>query len=71
MCLERWIVMYQPWVFLHGCLLDAKKEIGKRFDNDESRYKDVWEKIYRRWDNKLKTPLHRWLLLEPILLLFK
>ncbi|XP_066365233.1 uncharacterized protein [Miscanthus floridulus] len=44
--------------FLHGCLLDAKKEIAKRFDNDESRYKDVWEKIYRRWDNKLKTHLH-------------
>jgi len=44
--------------FLHGCLLDAKKEIAKRFDNDESRYKDVWEKIDRRWDNKLKTPLH-------------
>jgi hypothetical protein len=44
--------------FLHGCLLDAKKEIAKRFDNDASRYKDVWEKIDRRWDNKLKTPLH-------------
>jgi len=57
--------------FLHGCLLDAKKEIAKRFDNDESRYKDIWEKIDRRWDNKLKTPLHRWLLLEPILLLSK
>ena len=38
--------------------MDAKKEIAKRFDNDESRYKDVWEKIDRRWDNKLKTPLH-------------
>jgi hypothetical protein len=38
--------------------LDAKKEIAKRFDNDASRYKDVWEKIDRRWDNKLKTPFH-------------
>ncbi|KAF0895686.1 hypothetical protein E2562_014305, partial [Oryza meyeriana var. granulata] len=44
--------------FLHGCLLDAKKDIAKRFDNDVSRYKDVWEIIDKRWDNKLKTPLH-------------
>jgi hypothetical protein len=44
--------------FLYGCLLDAKKDIAKRFDNDEKRYKAVWDIIDKRWDNKLKTPLH-------------
>ncbi|KAJ1276771.1 hypothetical protein BS78_05G240500 [Paspalum vaginatum] len=44
--------------FLHGCLLDAKKDIAKRFDNDERSFKDVWDIIDKRWDAKLKTPLH-------------
>jgi hypothetical protein len=44
--------------FLYGFLLDAKKDMAKRFDNDEKRYKAVWDIIDKRWDNKLKTPLH-------------
>ena len=44
--------------FFHGLMLEAKKEISQRFDNDESRFKEVWDIIDRRWDNKLKTPLH-------------
>ncbi|CAO2033804.1 unnamed protein product [Urochloa humidicola] len=44
--------------FLYGCLLDAKKDMAKRFDNDEQRFRAVWDIIDKRWDNKLKTPLH-------------
>ena len=44
--------------FLYGCLLDAKKDIAKRFDNDEQRFKAVFDIIDKRWDNKLKTHLH-------------
>ncbi|PWZ40253.1 hypothetical protein Zm00014a_008090 [Zea mays] len=44
--------------FFHGLMLEAKKEISERFDNDESRYKVAWDIIDKRWDSKLKTPLH-------------
>nr|XP_040252158.2 uncharacterized protein LOC120969136 [Aegilops tauschii subsp. strangulata] len=44
--------------FLYGCMLDAKKEIAASFDNDESRFKCVIDIIDKRWDNKLKSPLH-------------
>uniref|UniRef100_A0A0A8ZWN9 HAT C-terminal dimerisation domain-containing protein n=1 Tax=Arundo donax TaxID=35708 RepID=A0A0A8ZWN9_ARUDO len=44
--------------FFHGLMLEAKKEIFERFDNDESRFKVVWDIIDKMWDNKLKTPLH-------------
>ncbi|KAJ1262598.1 hypothetical protein BS78_09G120800 [Paspalum vaginatum] len=44
--------------FFHGCMIEAKKEISLRFDNDESKFKTVWDIIDKRWDNKLKTPLH-------------
>ncbi|XP_021316247.1 uncharacterized protein LOC8064228 [Sorghum bicolor] len=44
--------------FLHGYLLEAKREIAVRFDNDEEKYKPIWEIIDKRWDNKLKSPLH-------------
>jgi hypothetical protein len=40
-------------IFLYGCLLDAKNDIAKRFDNVELRFKTVWEIIDKRWDNKL------------------
>uniref|UniRef100_A0A453LB82 Uncharacterized protein n=2 Tax=Aegilops tauschii subsp. strangulata TaxID=200361 RepID=A0A453LB82_AEGTS len=40
--------------FLHGCMLDAKKEISVLFDNDESRFKCVIDIIDKRWDSKLK-----------------
>jgi hypothetical protein len=44
--------------FFHGLMLEAKKEISERFDNDKSRFQEVWDIIDKRWDNKLKTPLH-------------
>ncbi|KAJ1274052.1 hypothetical protein BS78_05G033600 [Paspalum vaginatum] len=44
--------------FFHGSMLEAKKEIAARFDNNESRFKVAWDIIDKRWDNKLKTPLH-------------
>ena len=44
--------------FLYGCMLDAKKEIAASFDNDESRFKCVIDIIDKRWDSKLKSPLH-------------
>jgi hypothetical protein len=44
--------------FLHGYLLEAKREIAVRFDNDEEKYKPIWEIIDKRWDSKLKSPLH-------------
>jgi len=44
--------------FFHGSMLEAKKEISVRFDNDESKFKVVWDIIDKRWNNKLKTPLH-------------
>ncbi|KAJ1267163.1 hypothetical protein BS78_07G035700 [Paspalum vaginatum] len=34
------------------------KDIAKRFENDEKQFKAVWDIIDKRWDNKLKTPLH-------------
>ena len=44
--------------FFHGLMLEAKKHIAVRFDNDESKYKVAWDIIDKRWDSKLKTPLH-------------
>jgi hypothetical protein len=44
--------------FFHGCMIEAKKEISERFDNNENKFKDVWDIIDKRWNNKLKTPLH-------------
>ncbi|WVZ64756.1 hypothetical protein U9M48_014231 [Paspalum notatum var. saurae] len=44
--------------FFHGLMLNAKKEISERFDNDESRFKVAWDIVDKRWDNELKTPLH-------------
>ena len=45
--------------FLYGCLLAAKNEISERFVNVQSKYKEVFDIIDKRWDSKLKTPLHR------------
>jgi hypothetical protein len=39
-------------------MLDAKKEILLRFDNDESRCKSALDIIDNRCDNKLKKPVH-------------
>lgn len=45
--------------FLYGCLLEAKNEISERFGNDQSKIQEVFAIIDKRWDSKLKTPLHR------------
>jgi hypothetical protein len=31
--------------FFHGCMLEAKKEIATRFDNNESKYRVAWDII--------------------------
>jgi hypothetical protein len=43
--------------FLYG--YQAKIEISRRFSNDRSKFEDVFHIIDKRWDSKLKTPLHR------------
>ena len=45
--------------FLYGYLLEAKNEISKRFNNDRKKFEEVFHFIDKRWDSKLKTPLHR------------
>jgi hypothetical protein len=45
--------------FLYGYLAQAKIEISRRFSNDRSKFEDVFHIIDKRWDSKLKTPLHR------------
>lgn len=44
--------------FFHGLMLEAKKEISERFDNNNNCFKEVWEIIDKKWDSKLETPLH-------------
>ncbi|XP_066385011.1 uncharacterized protein [Miscanthus floridulus] len=45
--------------FLYGYLLEAKNEISKRFNNDRKKFEEVFHFIDKRWDSKLKTPLHK------------
>ncbi|XP_073352089.1 uncharacterized protein [Aegilops tauschii subsp. strangulata] len=45
--------------FIYGAFLDAKKEIAARFDNEKASIQEVLHIIDKRWDNKLKGPLHR------------
>jgi hypothetical protein len=45
--------------FLYGYLLEAKNEISKRFNNERKKFEEVFHFIDKRWDSKLKTPLHR------------
>ena len=45
--------------FLYGSLLEAKNEISRRFNNEKSKFQEVFSIIDKRWDSKLKTPLHR------------
>ncbi|XP_002445558.2 uncharacterized protein LOC8077838 [Sorghum bicolor] len=45
--------------FLYGYLQEAKNGISKRFNNDRKKFEDVFYFINKRWDNKLKAPLHR------------
>ncbi|XP_066324333.1 uncharacterized protein [Miscanthus floridulus] len=45
--------------FLYGSLVEAKNEISRRFNNDRNKFEEVFHVIDKRWDSKLKTPLHR------------
>ncbi|XP_066347629.1 uncharacterized protein [Miscanthus floridulus] len=45
--------------FLYGSLVEAKNEISRRFNSDRNKFEEVFHIIDKRWDNKLKTPLHR------------
>ncbi|XP_020157207.1 uncharacterized protein [Aegilops tauschii subsp. strangulata] len=45
--------------FLYGDLLQAKQEIAARPNHIENKYVPIWEIIDRRWDNKMKTALHK------------
>ena len=51
--------------FLYGSLLEAKNEISRRFNNEKSKFQEVFHFIVKRWDSKLKTPLHRPVTLNP------
>jgi hypothetical protein len=42
--------------FLYGGLEEAKKEIAVRYDEDESKYKNVWEIVDKMWDAN-KSPV--------------
>lgn len=47
--------------FIYGAFLDAKQEISTKFENEqqESCFKEVLDIVDKRWDHKLKRPLHR------------
>ena len=45
--------------YLYGDLENAKKEIGVRFDGNAKKYGFIWDIIDERWNDKLKTPLHK------------
>nr|CAD1823691.1 unnamed protein product [Ananas comosus var. bracteatus] len=45
--------------YVYGDLENAKKEIALHMDNDEKKYRPVWNIIDSRFNDKLKTPLHK------------
>ncbi|XP_066381572.1 uncharacterized protein [Miscanthus floridulus] len=45
--------------FLYGSLVEAKNEVSRRFNNGGNKFEEVFHIIDKRWDSKLKTPLHR------------
>jgi len=45
--------------FLYGYLVQAKIEISRRFNHDSTKFQEVFHIIDKRWESKLKTPLHR------------
>lgn len=45
--------------YLYGDLENAKKEIAVRFDGNAKKYGFIWDIIDERWNDKLKTPLHK------------
>jgi hypothetical protein len=44
--------------WLYGELEMARNEIGVNLDHDEKKCRPIYAIIDRRWDNKLKSPLH-------------
>ncbi|KAM0879665.1 hypothetical protein ACQ4PT_034086 [Festuca glaucescens] len=45
--------------FIFDAFLDAKREILARFDDEETNVQEVLDIVDKRWDRKLKGPLHR------------
>jgi len=45
------------WVY--GDLENAKEEIKLAVKSEEKKYLPIWKIIDKRWDEKLKNPLHR------------
>jgi hypothetical protein len=45
--------------FIYGAFLDAKQEISAKCENEETCFQQVLEIVDKRWDSKLKGPLHR------------
>lgn len=46
--------------FIYGAFLDAKQEIKTKFENEQgSCFQEVLDIVDKRWDSKLKGPLHR------------
>jgi len=45
------------WYYLHKAT-DKAKKVVKSFNNNASKYKDVFEIIDKRWNIQLHHPLH-------------
>jgi hypothetical protein len=45
--------------FIYGAFLDAKQEISAKFKDGETCLQEVLHIVDKRWDKKLKGPLHR------------
>lgn len=45
--------------YIYGDLLNAKKEIAVRLNENKKKYGPIWKIIDERWDTKLKTALHK------------
>ena len=45
--------------FLYGYLVQAKIEISRSFNHDSTKFQEVFHIIDKRWESKMKTPLHR------------
>ena len=48
-----------PWDFFYDDLERAKEDIKKNLDSKEKKYIPIWNIIDKRWEDKLKGPLHR------------
>ncbi|KAM0924434.1 hypothetical protein ACQ4PT_004856 [Festuca glaucescens] len=45
--------------FIYDAFVDAKKEISTKCENEETCLQEVLDIVDKRWDKKLKGPLHR------------